>query len=157
MTISYAVEPYEITTLTWPMWEACGIECPAMIGADCPGKEGDGLKCPGWSAKYSSAAAEVAHGWTMTSDQSEECGTTEFGGNWYALFRNPDKGTFDGPMGAGLILTVTDQGFVSLIRYTDGYECDQAWKALEAETHECPHESPICTPDALCDACEEDF
>lgn len=75
------------------MWEACSVECPAMIGGTC-GKDtrhSTGKPCSGWSAKYNNAASEVIYSWTMDSGQSDECGTTEYGGSWFALFRNPGR------------------------------------------------------------------
>jgi hypothetical protein len=131
MPISYAIELHEITDLTWPMWEACSIECPAMIGADCPRKEGD--RCPGRSEKYTDAASEVVHSWTLGSGQSDECGNSTEGDGWFALFRNPDAGTFDGPMGAGVILHENSRGFIQATRFTTEYELDLDWTEIQSE------------------------
>lgn len=131
MPITYNIEPHDITDLTWPMWEACSIECPAMIGAECPKKNDE--RCPGWSAKFTDAAAEVVHGWTLESFQDEECGDASERDAWFALFKNPDPGTFDGPMGAGVILCVTSQGFVQATRFKDTEELTRDWAKLMVE------------------------
>lgn len=158
MTITYNIKVYEIENLTQPMWEACSIECPAMIGAKCPADIGDGSyrRCPGWSAKYTSAAAEVVHSWTLDSGQSEDCGNSVDGNGWFALFRNPDKGTFDGPMGAGVILVETCSGRVDVDRYDTSEALEEAWDTFLRETRECPYENDGCTGDDLCDECTED-
>lgn len=155
--ISYKIELHDIQDLTGPMWSAHGIECPLMIGAVCPGTElGTEARCPSWSAKFPSAAAEVIYSWTLSSGQSEECGDSVEGNAWYALFRNPDAGTFDGPMGAGVILTELSSGAVMAHLYETTEELDEAWRKCEADAHVCPHNSTFCTPEALCTPCEED-
>jgi hypothetical protein len=144
------------------MWDACGIECPQMIGAECArgldrrDAAGKLMDCPGWSGKYDNAAAEIIHGWTMTSDQSEECGGGETGGTWYGLFRSADASMHDGPMGAGVILTVTGQGFVHANRHGTPAGLDAVWTTLLRETRECPHETDGCTGDSLCQPCTDD-
>lgn len=156
MTIGYDIELHDIENLTWPMWEACSVECPAMIGGTCPADTNK--RCPGWSAKYTNAAAEVVHAWTMDSQQSEECGDTVDGDAWFALFRNPDEGTFDGPMGAGVILCVTSQGFVKATRFATKEELDKDWDTLVTENNgsECPNDSPTCTPEDPCVVCHDE-
>lgn len=131
--ITYRVQAHDITTLTWPMWEACGIECPKMIGAGCPRGIGTADGCPGWSSKWDNAATEVVYGWTLRSDQSDTCGDVDQPIGWNALFRNPDRGTHDGPMGAGVILTTDSQGFVTLTRYDTVEERDADWSELQEE------------------------
>jgi hypothetical protein len=138
MTISYSIELHEITDLTWPMWESCGIECPAMIGGTCPReirdqRTGGFLTCPGNSSKFTNAASEVVHSWTLDSGQSDECGNSVDGDCWFALFRNPDAGTFDGPMGAGVILCETSMGFVQATRFTTMEELTRDWAKIQAE------------------------
>jgi hypothetical protein len=147
MTISYDIKIHDITELTWPMWEACGIECPAMIGADCPRKDGDGLSCPGWSSAFPNAAAEVVHSWTMDSGQSDTCGETESPIGWNALFRNPDKDTHGGPMGAGLILSVSTQGFHHLTRYEATEELEADWSALQDKEAEYDRANCLACPE----------
>lgn len=162
--ITYRVQPHDITTLTWPMWEACGIECPAMIGADCYSKikrrDADGFvaACPGWSAKFPNAAAQVVHGWSMSSDQDDTCGDVDQPIGWNAIFRaaGEDDDT-DGPMGAGLILTTGSQGDVTLARYTTVLELDTEWAALqkmEAEYDRANCED--CTDDERCYAHDDE-
>lgn len=132
--ISYNIELHEITGLTWPMWEACSIECPAMIGAPCRGAAiGTEARCPGWSAKFSNAAAEVVHSWTLDSGQDEECGNTDHSG-WFALFRTPDDETHDdNPMGAGVILCVISSGAVQVTRFDSAEELTRDWAKIVAE------------------------
>jgi hypothetical protein len=156
MPITYSIEPYEITNLTWPMWDACSIECPAMIGADCPKK--DDKRCPGWSAKFTDAAAEVVWHWTLESGQSEECGNATESDAWFALFKNADAGTFDGPMGAGVILCVTSQGLVQATRFTTEYERDLDWNKIidEYVDNECENGSPTCTEADPCVLCNDE-
>lgn len=156
MTISYDVKLHDIENLTWPMWRACSVECVAMIGGICPADNNE--RCPGWSAKFTNAAAEVVHAWTMDSQQSEECGDAVDGDAWFALFRNPDEGTFDGPMGAGVILCVTSQGFVQATRFDTKEELEEAWAKLVAEHDgsECPNDSPTCTPEDPCVVCHDE-
>jgi hypothetical protein len=157
--ISYNIEPPDITALTWPMWEACGIECPSMIGAPCPADVGDGSyrRCPGWSAKFTGAAAEVVHGWTLDSGQSDECGDAECSIGWNALFRNPDQGTFDGPMGAGVTLTTDSQGFVSVTRYETAEERDADWTALQEEEAKIDrHNCHLCSEGQYCAEHDDD-
>lgn len=147
MTISYGIELHDITSLTEPMWEACGIECPAMIGADCPG----GMDCPGWSAQFASAAAEVVRSWTRGSGQSDDCGDAVDGDAWYALFRNPDAGTYGGPMGAGVILCVTSHGFVGATRFGTAEALEEDWRELRDEASRWVRDTcPDCTDEAAC-------
>lgn len=162
MVISYGIELHDIENLTWPMWEACSVECVAMIGGTCPRERQDPNTkrygtCPGRSEKYTNAAAEVVHSWTLDSGQSEECGNAVDGDAWFALFRNPDEGTFDGPMGAGVILCVTSQGFVQTTRFDTKEELDKDWDTLVAEHDgsECPNDSPTCTPEDPCVICHD--
>lgn len=132
--ITYRVQPHDITTLTAPMWDACGIECPAMIGGTCRGTvAGDILRCPGWSGKYADAASEVIHGWTMESGQDEEAGNASERDAWFALFKNDDTTTFDGPMGAGVILCVTSGGYVQATRFKDTEELTRDWAKILME------------------------
>lgn len=132
--ISYVIEPHDINTLTAPMWDACGIECPAMIGADCPGKELDGTRCPGWSAKFSNAAAEVVHGWTLESFQDDQAGNSVEGDGWFALFRTPnDERHDDNPMGAGVILCELSNGAVQVTRFGSDEELTRDWAKITAE------------------------
>lgn len=38
VTIAVSIEPHGISTLTAltaPMWGACNIQCPVMVGAEC--------------------------------------------------------------------------------------------------------------------------
>lgn len=143
--ISYAIEPHEITTLTAPMWDACGLECPAMIGAPCPKDANPWAHCT--LPKFTSAAAEVIYSWTLDSGQSEECGNSVDGNAWNALFRNPDAATHDGPMGAGVILTETSGGFVTASRYATTDELEADWSQCLTDAGEpenpcnCEHES----------------
>lgn len=134
--ITYAVEPHDITTLTWPMWEACGIECPKMIGADCPRDGYPAKHCPGYSVKFPSAAAEVLYGWTMDSSHDEECGNAIEGPAWHALFRTRPADPHDGPMGAGAIFTVDSQGFTAATLYETISELDADWSALRKKEAE---------------------
>lgn len=127
--ITYRVQPHDITTLTWPMWDACGIECPKMIGAPCSG----GMNCPGWSSKWSNAATEVVYGWSLHW-QPETCGDVDqpIGSN--AIFRTPeDESHDDNPMAAGLILSTGSQGDVTLTRYETPTELDGIWSMLQDE------------------------
>lgn len=154
--ITYRVQPHNIRTLTWPMWEACGIECPAMIGADCPGNY-DGrdpsrelTTCPGWSGKFPHAAAEVVHGWSLDS-QPETCGDTEQPIGFNAIFRAEDGDDPDAPMGAGVILTTDSQGSVSLVRYETATELDGIWGMLQDKEAEYDRANcEECTDDGPC-------
>jgi len=131
--LTYRVQAHDIRTLTAPMWEACGIECPAMIGATCPGTvDGVITRCPGKSSKFPHAAAEVVYGWSLDS-QPETCGDTDQPIGYNALFRAEDGDDPDGPMGAGVILTTDSQGFVSLARYETATELDGIWEMLQSE------------------------
>ncbi len=146
--IDYSVGLEDITTLTAPMWEACGIECPVMIGATCPGKDTsrymDGpadaahlrMSCPGWSAKFPNAAAEVVWSWSLESGQDDSAGTTEFGGNWYALFVADSTAPENGPMGAGVILCVQSGGAVELSCFDTKTELDEVWEGIVKENEE---------------------
>lgn len=163
--ITYAVQPHGITSLTAPMWEACGIECPAMIGAECPGQFDsrqymDGpadaahhaKRCPGKSSKFPHAAAEVVYGWSLSSFQDDTCGEAESSIGWNALFRTPeDERHDDNPMGAGVILNTDSQGAVTLARYYDAALMEAEWAALqqrEADYERANCED--CTPDIPC-------
>ena len=148
--ISYSIEPHDITTLTAPMWDACGIGCPAMIGADCPRKADE--SCPGMSSKFGSAAAEVIYGW----DPSETCGGGETGHAWYGLFRNPDASEHDGPMGAGVVLVEYSSGATHAERFDSVAALDREWGKILTETRECPYENDGCTGTALCEQCTDD-
>lgn len=164
MPISYDIELHDIEALTWAMWDACSVDCPAMIGAPCPTQSRymDGPAdakhfrkgCPGWSAKFTNAATEVIYTWTLGSGQSEECGNTDHGG-WYALFRNPDKGEHGGPMGAGVILTAGSSGSCNATRFATTEEMEKEWAGLLRETRECPYEND-CAYDELCEQCTDD-
>lgn len=129
MPITYAIEEYEITSLTWPMWQACGLECPAMIGAPC--KRESGKFCTLY--KFDTAAAEVVYSWTLDSGQSDECGDAGEGAAWFALFVNPDASEHTGPMGAGVILCVLSGGAVSATRFDTAAELNADWEKLLAE------------------------
>lgn len=158
MTISYSIELHDIENLTWPMWRACSVECPAMIGGTC-NLHGASFSCPGWSAKFTNAAAEVVHSWTLDSGQNEECGNATDGDDWFALFRNTDGHTIEhGPMGAGVILCVTSQGFVQATRFDTKEELEEAWAKLVAEHDgsECPNDSPTCTSEDPCVVCHDE-
>jgi hypothetical protein len=131
MTITYAIEHHDITSLTAPMWDACGIECPAMIGAECPG----GMKCHAWSSKFPNAATEVVYGWSLSSFQDEETGSTDSGPGWFALFRTPDDElTPNNAMGAGVILCTVSSGAVSLTRFDSVDAMNQEWAKILADT-----------------------
>ncbi len=161
--ITYAVQPHAITTLTAPMWEACGIECPAMIGAPCPGNTDghymDGpadaahhaKRCPGKSSKFPHAAAEVVYGWSLHW-QPETCGDVDQPIGCNSIFRTPeDEHHDDNPMGAGVILNTDSQGAVTLARYYDVALMEAEWAALqqrEADYFRANCED--CTPDAPC-------
>ncbi len=147
--INYDIDVHDIDDLTEPMWQACGLECPVMIGGKCRRDERDSRTnmfrtCPGWSTKFTNAAAEVVHAWSQSSGQSDDCGNAVEGDAWFALFRNPDRGTFDGPMGAGVILTVASGGEVTADRFESADELEKDW-ALLLEEHE---------PDTDTDGCE---
>jgi hypothetical protein len=75
----------------------------------------------------------VIYSWTLVSGQSEECGNAVDGDAWFALFKNPDTGTFDGPMGAGVTLCVTSQGFVQATRFADTEELTREWDKIVDE------------------------
>lgn len=157
--ITYRVQPHDITTLTWPMWDACGIECPAMIGADCYGRikrrnaDGFVMACPGWSAKFSNAATEVVYGWSMHW-QPETCGDVDQPIGCNHLFRaaGEDDDT-DGPMGAGVILSTDSQGFVSLVRYGTLTELDGIWSMLQDE--EAKYDRANCEDCAEGEPCDD--
>lgn len=131
--MQYAVQPHDINRLTAPMFDACGIECPAMIGADCPRVNGDGLDCPGWSAKFPSAAVEVVYGW----DADERAGGGESGHPWYGLHRTPEGERCDNnPMGAGVILVEFSDGAVQLTRFGSEEELSRDWAKIVAEVED---------------------
>ena len=143
--INYDIDPSDITSLTEPMFTACGIECPAMIGAPCPGNTSgrymDGpadarhyaSRCPGHSSKFPSAAAEVVYGWTLSNFQDEDCGG-ENGETWFALFRTPDDERHDNnPMGAGVILCALSSGAVQVTRFDSAEELSRDWAKIVAE------------------------
>lgn len=166
--ITYRVQAHDITTLTWPMWDACGIECPAMIGADCPGSADghymDGpadaahhaKRCPGKSSKFPNAAAEVVWGWSL-HDQPEVVGDSEQPIGWNAIFRPTADDDTDGPMGAGLILSTDSQGFVSLARYETVTELDGIWSMLQDEEAKYLRANcEECTEDERCYAHDDD-
>lgn len=134
MSITYNIEHHEISALTAPMWDACGIECPAMIGATCPANRLPVAVCPGWSGKFPNAAAEVVYGWTLESFQDEVCG----GGDdtWFGLFTADETDPVDGPMGAGVILVVLTSGAVHLTRFDTAEELTRDWAKIVAETEE---------------------
>lgn len=135
MFISYKVELHDIIELTAPMWDACGVECPAMIGAECPRDDSfPPVRCPGWSAKYPNAASEVIHSWTLESFQDEECGDSVEGSGWFALFvTSPEESAEDNAMGAGVILHETPQGHVSATRFDAPDALMKEWRKLLAE------------------------
>lgn len=155
--ITYRVQAHDITTLTWPMWEACGIECPKMIGADCPRGISTGEDCPGWSAKFPSAAAEVVHAWSLDSDP-ETVGDVDQPIGWNALFRTTgEDDDTDTPTGAGVILHTDSQGFVSLVRYGTATELDGIWSMLQDEEAEFERANcPQCIEGQDCDERDED-
>lgn len=140
MPITYGIETYEIAELTAPMWDACGIECPAMIGGMCPRNTRDSktqkwLVCPGQSSKFKNAAAEVVFGWSLESFQDEECGDAEYGGGWFGLFRTPkDAKSSNHPMGAGVILCVLSSGATQLTRFDTEEELTRDWAKIVSET-----------------------
>lgn len=151
--ITYAVQPHDITALTAPMFDACGLECPAMIGADCSGKNGSRLDCPGWSSKFPNAAAEVIYSWGA----DDRAGGGESGHPWYGLHRTPeDERSADNPMGAGVILTELSTGAVELIVFDSAEELAEVWAKLLHETRECPYEIDGCTGDEMCGQCTDD-
>lgn len=144
--ISYNIEPHDITSLTAPMFDACGLECPAMIGAECPKnvqvKTGVWGSCPGWSAKFPSAAAQVVHSWTLDGTQDEQCGDSVMGSAWHALFRTPEsERTGNNPMGAGLILTELSSGAIELTVFDSAEELTEVWAKIvrEVEPGLCRH------------------
>lgn len=131
--ITYRVQPHDINTLTWPMWEACGIECPKMIGAPCQHPNGN---CSRFG-KFPNAATEVVYGWTMESFQSDTCGDVDqlIGCNHLFRAAGEDDDT-DGPMGAGLILHTDSQGFVTLTRYATVLGLESDWQQLQEKEAE---------------------
>lgn len=165
---SYNVELHDIHTLTAPMFDACGMECPKMIGAACPADSGnqymDGpadakhysKRCPGWSAKFADAASEVIHGWTLDSRQDEEAGNACERDAWFALFKNDDVTALGGPMGAGVILCVTSSGYVQATRFKDTEELTRDWAKITAEyeddaCEECGNTIPATDADVTSD------
>lgn len=149
--ISYAVQLHDIHTLTAPMWDACGIECPKMIGASCPADEPHFRgTCPGWSAKYPSAAAEVVDGWSLDA-QPEVVGDTEQPIGWNARFDIGAGDDINGPMGAGLILHTNDRGAVTLTRFETVSGLDGVWSALQEEEAKYDRANCVeCTDDGPC-------
>lgn len=151
--LSFNVELHDITSLTEPMFGACSIECPAMIGAECPAEKGE--RCSGWSAKYSNAAAEVVHSWSMSSFQDEEAGDCDRNG-WYGLFRTPEaERSDDNPMRAGVILYNSPTGGVQVTRYDTEEELSRDWAKIEAEEWECPNDNEVCSQEAPCPECTD--
>lgn len=161
--ITYRVQAHEITSLTWPMWDACGIRCPRMIGADCPAKDSarymDGpadaahfdKTCPGWSSKWDNAATEVVYGWSL-SWQPETCGDVDQPIGCNHLFPVPEKERADdNAMGAGLILNSDSQGFVTLTRYLDADLLAREWADLQQREADYFRDNcEECTPEGPC-------
>lgn len=99
-------------------WQACGLDCPALPGGKC--KKDSGEWCTG--PKFHSAAAEILHDWSLSSSQDEECGNSEFGSGWYALY-----------MKERAILHTDSQGFVSAWRVPESEDLDDIWEKIESE------------------------
>jgi hypothetical protein len=97
-------------------WQACGLECPVMNGGTCLNKQGQ--MCTG--AKFENAAAEILHSWSLDSGQDEECGHSEFGNGWHALFRE-DR----------CILYTNSQGFVGAMQFDTTDEMEKVWAECE--------------------------
>lgn len=160
--ISYDIDTYEILDLTEPMFEACGIECPKMIGGTCLADvnardtTGKLITCPGWSSKFPNAATEVVHNWTLSNDQDEQAGDSVTGSAWYALFRTPkDERRESNPMQAGVILVEVSTGRTDVTRYATEAELNAAWAKIRAETWECPNENEVCSQEAPCPECTD--
>ena len=124
ITVTITLDDFD--HLTAPMWDACGLECPVMIGGTC--RKDDYRFCT--LPKFDTAAAEVLYSW----DASEQCGNSTDGPAWYGLFRNPDVEEHDGPMGAGAIVTEYSGGSVYAVRYASAAELDKVWQELLIET-----------------------
>lgn len=101
-------------------WEACNLECPALHGHPCPRDRFE--RCPSYSPKFSSAAAELLWTQSLDSSQDKECGETQYGNGWHALFRI-DRA----------ILHTDSQGFVSAWLYPTVQELEDAWKGAQAD------------------------
>jgi len=114
MTVSL-VKP---NVLTSAHWTACSLECPLLDGHPCPADDGF-TRCPGWSAKFSSAAAELLWEWSLSSFQDETCGEAQYGNGWHALFRS-----------VSAILACNSQGFVYASRW-NANDLDGVWAAAE--------------------------
>lgn len=98
-------------------WQACGLDCPMLTGGKC--KKDSGEWCTG--PKFSSAAAEILHAWSLDSSQDEESGTSEYGNGWHALFRD-----------SRAILHTNSQGFVSAWMVPDSENLDTVWEEIES-------------------------
>lgn len=156
--ITYRVQPHDIISLTTSMFDACGIECPVMIGAPCPSRDSDqymdgpadaahyAKRCPGWSAKFPSAAAEVVYGW----EPDERAGGNP--AEWYGLYRTPaDERHDDNEMGAGIILCELTTGAVRLTRFDSEKELTRDWAKIVAEYEDDEDDGPDPTYCALSD------
>lgn len=71
--------------------------------------------------KFDSVGALVAFRWSMDSGQDRDCGTSELGNGWSALFESER-----------LVLRTDGQGFIWAYRIEDGADMDTVWAELEA-------------------------
>lgn len=95
-------------------------------------KEGDAetagiewLYAPGESVgpKFAHVAAAILWQWSLDSLQDEECGDSEYGNGWNALFRDERA-----------ILNTNSQGFVYAWRVATDNDLDEYWQMIEAES-----------------------
>ena len=105
--------------LTAAHWDACSLDCPVMTTGGKCGQD-LGVRCPGWSSKFHSAAAELVYSWTLDSGQDDECGNAVDWHWWAAIFRSER-----------LIIETMTNGSVYLQRFDSDAELNAAWSNRE--------------------------
>lgn len=104
--------------------------------------------------KFDTVGTEKVHSWTLTTNQSRECGnSTDW--HWWAAGFDAD-GTDDmpgGPLGGGVIIQEDSQGAVTGQRFGTRSAYLETWAALEKEYDEYVHGE--CADGTECDGCPE--
>lgn len=71
--------------------------------------------------KFDSVAATIMWHWSLDSGQDEDCGESQYGNGWHALFRSERA-----------ILHTGNGGFVTGWRIDDRADIDAVWAEIEA-------------------------
>jgi hypothetical protein len=92
------------------------ITLAADDGYDVPYEPGERV-----GPKFDSVATLFLWSWSLDSGQDEDCGESEYGNGWHALFRSERA-----------VLHTNGQGFVYAWRIEPGKDVDTYWAEIES-------------------------